>query len=338
MGLDNYLISWYSIKSNRANFALIRNIRNDKNHVSELKENVKFETDNIEQLLYHFKEKLSELPKCIHCNKDLEFKGLSVGYLLFCSKSCKTSNEHTNGCLKDTYKKRGITYKEKYGKGTIGYETVERKKHESSMSKYGVIHPMQNKNVIENYRQSSLKKYGETNPMKVKSVQDKVNQTNLNTYGYTRPIKNPEVFERMYTNYKKTIKEKYNVDCVFQIPEIFEKAQKSSFKLNYYKHLHYQANYEYDFIMWVESLGLLNKLSNGPYLWYLHKGKSKRYFSDFYFADINLIVEIKSTYWYLMYKEQNDAKRDECLNQEFAYALVLDKNYDYIAKLVMNIY
>ena len=327
MRLKQYIEDWYLTKSARANFALIRNISKNADHINELQDYVSFESTSIEQLLYHYVNSNVDLPTCKNCNTHLSFKGLSTGYATFCSKSCKTSHDHKNGKFAESNLKKSSTFKDRHGIGSDGYNAILEKRRNTSIQRYGVYHPMQNKEVSERYKQASLNKYGESNPMKLKDVKDKVNNTNIQKYGYNRPLKNADVFERMYINYKKTIKERYGVDCVFQIPEVFEKAQLSSFKRNYYKHLHYQAKYEHDFLLNVESLGMIDKLSNGPYLWYFHSGKSKRYFSDFYIEDINLIIEIKSTYWYIMYKDQNDAKRDECLAQGFKYIVILDKDY-----------
>lgn len=79
---------------------------------------------------------------------------------------------------------------------------------------------------------------------------------------------------------------------------MFENAQKNSFKYFKYKHLSYQASYERDFINYCEDNGLLNKISNGPFLWYEYSGKQKRYFSDFFIEELNLIIEIKSLHWF----------------------------------------
>ena len=336
MRLTQYIEDWYLTKSARANFALIRNISKNETYINELQNYVEFSCDNIEQLLYHFINSSKDLPKCKNCSNDLSFKGLSSGYLTYCSKSCKTSCDHKTGNFNESYIKKGLTFKNKHGVGSDGHSAIIEKRKNTSIERYGVYHPMQNKEVTDRYKIASFNKYGETNPMKLKSIQNKVNDTNIQKYGHNRPLKNAEVFERMYVNYKKTIKERYGVDCVFQIPEVFEKAQLSSFKRNYYKHLHYQAKYEHDFLLKVESLGLIDKLSNGPYLWYFHSGKSKRYFSDFYIEEINLIIEIKSTYWYIMYKDQNDAKRDECLAQGFNYILILDKDYEEFDSLIKD--
>lgn len=336
MELQQYIETWYLTKSKRANFALIRNISNNQSYCIELNDYVSFESTSTEQSLYHFINDVKDLPLCLNCKNGLSFHGLSTGYSTFCSKSCKTSHEHKTGKFVEARKKGGVTFKENYGKGTIGHTTILTSKRKTSLERYGVTHPMQNKDISDKYKKNSLEVYGETNPMKTKGVQDRVNQTNQELYGHNRPLQNLEIFEKMYTKYKQTIKERYNVDCVFQVPEVFEKAQLSSFKRNYHKHLHYQANFEHDFILHVEKLGIVDKLSNGPYLWYFYSGKTKRYFSDFFVQELNLIVEIKSTYWYLMYKDQNDAKRDECLAQGFQYILVLDKNYTEFNNLIKD--
>ena len=139
---------------------------------------------------------------------------------------------------------------------------------------------------------------------------------------------NTNVFVKMFETYKQTIKSKYNVDCVFQVPEIFERAQQNSFMYHKHGRLTYQASYEKDFIDYCENQNIIDKVSNGPFLWYEYDGKKKRYFSDFFIEELNLIIEIKSSHWYYTYKEQNDAKRKACIDNGFGYIMILDKNYD----------
>jgi len=57
-------------------------------------------------------------------------------------------------------------------------------------------------------------------------------------------------------------------------------------------------------------------------------GKDRKYFPDFYFSSLNLIIEIKSTYIYNLQKEKNDLKKESVLNNNYNYILILDKNYD----------
>ncbi len=56
-------------------------------------------------------------------------------------------------------------------------------------------------------------------------------------------------------------------------------------------------------------------------------GKSKRYLPDFYLEDINLIIEIKSIYYYNLHKNKNILKKESTLKKGFDYIMIVDKNY-----------
>ncbi len=220
------------------------------------------------------------------------------------------------------------THIEKYGVDhNFKVAEVIEKRKQTYIKNYGVDNPWKSTKIKEKIRMTCIDKYGVDHPMKCNVIKDKVNKTNLKIYGTKRPLQNTEVFERMFKNYKKTIKDKYDVDCVFQIPEVFTKMQDNSFRRFSYRHLHYQANYEKDFIKYCEKLGFIDEVSDGPFVWYLYNGKRRRYFSDFYIKKYNLIIEVKSMYWYNSFKEQNKAKREECLRQGFNFIFIIDKDY-----------
>ena len=322
-----FIEDWYKTHTQMANFALIKQIDKDINLKESLKNSVCIKTNNTGQMLYHLINNIDKQPLCPVCNKLLEFKSLSSGYLTYCSKGCKTKHAHKQGKFKESRKQGALTFKKKYGKNAAIHNDFIKKREETCIKKYGVRHHMKDPKVVHAYMQSCIEKYNETNPMKCNVIKDKVNKTNLKIYGTKRPLQNTEVFERMFKNYKKTIKDKYDVDCVFQIPEVFTKIQDNSFRRFSYRHLHYQASYEKDFIKYCEKLGFIDEVSDGPFVWYLYNGKRRRYFSDFYIKKYNLIIEVKSMYWYNSFKEQNKAKREECLRQGFNFIFIIDKDY-----------
>ena len=60
---------------------------------------------------------------------------------------------------------------------------------------------------------------------------------------------------------------------------------------------------------------------------YLWNSKNKVYHSDFFIPSKNLIVEIKSSYYYEKYSEINEAKRKETLKIGYNHIFIIDKDY-----------
>ena len=59
-----------------------------------------------------------------------------------------------------------------------------------------------------------------------------------------------------------------------------------------------------------------------------YKNKEKFYFSDYYLKDLNLIIEIKSSYIYELHKELNLVKQKFVLEQGYNFIFIMDKKYD----------
>lgn len=70
------------------------------------------------------------------------------------------------------------------------------------------------------------------------------------------------------------------------------------------------------------------EISKPPSFLYDMDNKRKRYYPDFFIEKLNLIIEVKSTYYYKMHKEKNEFKKQTIINNGFGYLLILDKNYD----------
>lgn len=338
MELKSFISEWYKTHSPKANFALIKQISKNSSYINILKAFVEFESDDIGQLLYHFTNDIKDVPKCPNCQNKLKFVSLSTGYLTFCSKNCKTSYDHKTGKFKNGHIQGAEKFKKEYGKNGKNHNKILRKREETCKERYGVSHPMKDPQVVARYMNSCIEKYGETNPMKTDEVKSKVSKTNFENYGTSRPIQNKEIFEKMFSKYKKTIEERYGVECVFQDSEILKKAQDNSFRRFRYEdtNLFYQASYEKDFLDFCMKMNILDKVSNGPFVWYMYDGKKKRYFSDFFIEELNLIIEIKSSHWYNMYKEQNEAKKEECIRHGFGFMFIIDKNYESFLKYIQK--
>lgn len=322
--IKNDCLDWFKNHSYKANVHLFRKLSKNKEYSETLK-NLK--GYSIQEKIYLLVNDLNEIQKCLECQKELKFQLFSNPYHTFCSKSCKTKFDHKQGKFKANKKEAIKKFKETFGRGVQKHNEMEKKKKETSLKNFGTEHPMKSKKGQNLYKDSMLKNHGVLNPMKLIEVKDKVTKTMFLKYNASRPLKNKEIQEKMFNVYRKTLQNKYNVNCVFHIPEVLEKAQKNSFKLSYFKHLTYQAKYELDFIKYCEKLGILDDVENGPFIWYEFENKDCRYFSDFYLHKYNLIIEIKSKYWYETELKKNLKKEQACKDEGFDFIFIIDKDY-----------
>jgi hypothetical protein len=90
----------------------------------------------------------------------------------------------------------------------------------------------------------------------------------------------------------------YGFENPMQCKEVFNKAQKSSCKIQTYKNtdLTYQGSYEKTFLELMEEKGFLNLISNGKHYEYKLKNKKHIYYSDYLFVETT--IEIKSSWTY----------------------------------------
>jgi hypothetical protein len=196
--IKEFIETWYETHNARANFALIKQIANNKEYISELETSVCIKSNSIEQLLYHYINDVKVIPECPNCSKQLDFKSLSVGYLIYCSKGCKTSYEHKEGKFAESHVKGGQTFKENFGKNSKNHFELERRKQETCKERFGVSHPMKVPSVVAKHMNTCIANYGETNPMKSDIVKDKVKSTNFNIWSFSSDTKYISFRENVY--------------------------------------------------------------------------------------------------------------------------------------------
>jgi len=96
------------------------------------------------------------------------------------------------------------------------------------------------------------------------------------------------------------------------------------YRIEYIDGLSCQGGYEKDFILKFKDKV---RIENGLSIEYYYNGEKKVYHSDYYLPDFNLVVEIKSTYWYELNKELCLAK-EEYTRKKYNYLMILDKKYE----------
>ncbi|MCD8211649.1 MAG: hypothetical protein LUC17_01305 [Oscillospiraceae bacterium] len=139
-----------------------------------------------------------------------------------CSKQCSIE-QRKRTCL------------EKYGCSTAlndpSRKEANREKAEKTMlDRYGVKHPLQNKQIKQKAEDTLMMHYGVSTPMKNTELQEKSKKTSLEKYG----VEHPQQSEVVKQKTKKTCNEKYGVDSPGQSSEIRER-QTNTFLSHYGK-------------------------------------------------------------------------------------------------------
>jgi len=204
----------------------------------------------------------------------------------------------------------------------------------TNLNRYGVECVLQNPKIAEKSRISLMETYGVDNISKLDSIKEerrenfknedfknKSKKTWLRKYGFDNPSKSDEIKVKK----QSTCLENYGVINPSQSREVFEMAQKSGKKIKKHKNgLYFRGSYEKDFL----DFCIENKIevSKGPTIQYIVEGKNKFYHSDFYIEKLDLICEIKSSYYYKKYLESNLAKK-EFSEKYHKFIFIIDKDY-----------
>lgn len=176
------------------------------------------------------------------------------------------------------------------------------------------------------YEQTCLIRYGCKNSYQIQKVKDIIS------------VKNKENIQQIVQKTKQTCLLKYGVDNPAKSTLIKEKQSvirlknnSNNLKVNVKKfkntELTYQGNYEYSFLEYCEMNGILDKIKRGPIIKYFNGERQAIYYPDFYYEELNLIIEIKSTYTYNLHKEINELKKFACINKAYNFIFIIDNNF-----------
>jgi hypothetical protein len=252
-------------------------------------------------------------------------KNISSGGFYACSNRCAiVKGEKT--CLK------------KYGtKYALQNEDIKQKTKEYFMEKFGFDNPSKSKEVSNKRENTMIERFGvktnlilpETHKKAIdKSRSDesknKRNNTLLERYGFDNCMKSKDVYDR----FKKTNIIKYGFEYPAQNIDIFSKTQISQLKMKYFEDIRYQGTYELDFLEYCNKLNIIDKISKVKTIKYKLDGVDRCYHPDFFINELNLIIEIKSSYYYNLYLEKNLVKEKYTLESGFNFIFIIDKNYD----------
>lgn len=135
-------------------------LRKNTSLVSFIKKETKLNLDNVMQLLFHYKEVINELPKCL-CGKDRKYHCYS--YRPTCaSKKCiniERENSKKEYCLKHY----GVEY-------VTQLDSMKEKSKKTLLEKYGVDNITKLPEVIKRRKQNNKKKWGVEDPIMLKDI------------------------------------------------------------------------------------------------------------------------------------------------------------------------
>jgi len=154
----------------------------------------------------------------------------------------------------------------------------------------------------------------------------------LKKYGVKHNSQVKEIKEKMVHNREEIMLQKYGTKYALQVPEFYEKALQnknySLYKIKpYNEKLNYQASYEKHFLDYCTNINIIHLVSKGPTIRYFYDNMNRRHYPDFYIKELNLIIEIKSSYTYKQCEKMNNAKRKASINQGYNYIFIIDKDY-----------
>ena len=164
-----------------------------------------------------FKEKvyltlhnLNKVPICANksCNKKVKFKNSNIGYLLYCSNKCVSSDPN-----------------------------IKSIKESKSLLKFGTKTPAESADIKNKIISTNQEKYGANSAMCLIEIQNKSKETLLKNWGVDNPNKSSEILKKRIDSfkigsyketYRKTSIEKYGVNHPWMNKEVHNKSIISS--------------------------------------------------------------------------------------------------------------
>lgn len=317
--------------------------------------------DKVKKVYYSAYNKQTDFGKteyyCLDC-KSVKYKNTMM-------KNYGVENISQLNDIKDKKKEKSLLI---YGcECPFQSEDVKNKIKKVNLEKYGVKSPLQNLDIMNKLKQTNIERYGVENVFQNEDIKDKIEKNNMEKYGVNNlnkldsqklKIKNSiinkygvhhsqliEVQEKLkntclekYGNEnwnnrdksRETCLQKYGVEYPMQNLDVFNKQLKTSFSKKQFNELIYQGSYELDFLKKYEYL----EISKCKPIEYFFNDKIRIYYPDFYYENLNLIIEIKSDYIYYKYLDINLAKQNACINNGYTFLFIINKNYEEFDKLI----
>ena len=198
--------------------------------------------------------------------------------------------------------------------------------------KYGVDNVFQLQETKDKMKISFMRRFGVEHPNKCKIVMDKMKQTNIERYGCENVFQNEEIKGKIIS----ANIEKYGAAYSTQRIDTFSKILLSGKKIKMYnENLYYQGSYEKDFLDYCNDLKILNLITKPKKtIQFQYNDKKYYYHPDFFMKKLNLIIEIKSDYWWNKLLEINLAKEMSVKEHGYNYIVIMNKDYSSFKNII----
>ena len=212
-----------AFKGEKLNASFIPFLKNRPNLIKNLNSLVSGETISEQLFLLRKKRTFCEV-----CGKPTTFRSFGEGYNRFCSKECRRISMNEN-LEKTMLGKYGV-------KRPAQDPEIKAKMDKTLMKNHGVknandLKTKPSKPNIEKAKKTNLERYGVEHPLQNKEIRKKVAKTNLKKYGNVCSLQNEEVQREM----RRKHFEEYVVEYPSQRPEVKEKIRQSRLENTYRK-------------------------------------------------------------------------------------------------------
>ena len=250
---------------------------------------------------------------------------------------------------KKVREKSKITVKEKYGSDEYMSSIDFKEKSKITLNNlYGVDYPLKNSEIKLKFENTCINRYLSKSPLGSVIIKEKISEskkeryndefynnrekyknTCLEKFGFENPMQNDLIKQKL----SNIIFEKYGVYYPAQNENVYKKMIKNGYHIFNFRDsdIYYQGEYELDFLNnYFDKINIKRCKS----IKYVFNNNECTYYPDFYFQDLNLIIEIKSSYWFDEHKDKNLAKQQICKENGYNFIFILDKNYKIFDKMI----
>lgn len=294
--------------------------------------------------IYHYLFDVTETPKCLNCNKDLQFgRSLSENYGTYCSLSCTNTHEKHIENVK-------LTNNKKYGGNSpISSEEVKHKIQSTNIKKYGVENVFSDVNYI---KEKVIQKYSIDHISKLDTTKNKIKKSNLKRYGVVTPLLLSKNRKKGLETRREIFLEKYGHDVIKNVDgsEITMLCNSCNNEFTINRNVLYHRNNsdvefctlchpinssvshkEKDLISFIKSLGVDVILHDRTVL----EGKEL----DILIPDKGISIEFNGLYWHTekyVGKTYHTDKTKKCENKGIQLIHVFEDEWDFNKEIVKS--
>lgn len=211
-------------------------------------------------------------------------------------------------------------------------DDIKQKKINTCLKNYKVKNPMHSQIIKDRLKNKINILFGCDNVFQNEKIKKLIRENNIKIHGveYTAQTQISK------DNAIKTCLLKFGTEHASQNEEIFTKQQKSGFLLKFHENtqLYYRGTYEKHFLDFCFQNNI--KIKKGKRIIYYLDGKKHYYFSDFLLEEINLIIEIKSSYTYKRELLKNEIKKEYSIKEGYSFIFIIDKDYNNFINIIKN--